>query len=218
VIRQEALAPELAAESEETAAPVSRWTPTVVALVVVAALAAAFLIGFNLHRSPGDDSVEAGFARDMVVHHDQAVAMALLIRDRTADPLVKTLATDIVLTQQNQVGQMLGWLNVWGLPATGKELPMSWMGHPTSGLMPGMASPDEMTALAAMSGEAADVEFLRLMILHHQGGIAMAEAALQRSGNEQVRDLAGATVAAQQAEIATMESLLAAKTGSAGSA
>jgi uncharacterized protein (DUF305 family) len=215
VIRQEAIAPELAAEPGETVAPVSRWAPTVIALAVVVALAAAFFIGFNLQRPPGDGSVEAGFARDMVVHHDQAVAMALLIRDRTDDPLVKTLATDIVLTQQNQIGQMLGWLNVWGLPATGEELPMTWMGHPTSGQMPGMASPDEMTALAAMSGEAADVEFLRLMILHHQGGIAMAEAALRLSGNQQVRDLAGATVAAQQAEIATMESLLAAKTGSA---
>jgi uncharacterized protein (DUF305 family) len=214
VIHQDALAG-MEAEPEERAPAVSRWAPTVAALAIVAALVAAFLIGFTLRRPPGEHSVEAGFARDMIVHHDQAVAMALTIRDRTDDPHVKTLATDILLTQENQIGQMLGWLNVWGLPATGEDLPMTWMGHPTSGLMPGMASPEEMAGLADLTGEAADAEFLRLMIQHHQGGIAMAEAALARSGNAQVRTLAGAIVASQQVEIATMEDLLATKTESA---
>ncbi|MGH2616750.1 MAG: DUF305 domain-containing protein, partial [Thermomicrobiales bacterium] len=175
---------------------------------------AAFVLGWSwLNRPPGDDSLEAGFARDMIVHHDQAVAMALLIRDRTADPAITTLATDILLTQQNQIGQMLGWLHVWGLPATGKALPMAWMGHPTSGRMPGMASAEELANLARLSGEAADAEFLRLMIRHHQGGIPMAEAAWQGSGNQPVRDLAQSIVTTQEAEIAVMEELLREKEG-----
>jgi uncharacterized protein (DUF305 family) len=203
---------------EEPAAATPRSTPgawMAIVLALLAVLAALMVVWFQAIRPPGDDSLEAGFARDMIVHHDQAVAMALLIRDRTADPAVKTLATDILLTQQNQIGQMLGWLNVWGLSATGEDLPMAWMGHPTSRRMPGMASQEELDILARLSGEAADAEFLRLMIRHHQGGIPMAEAAWQQSGNQPVRDLAHSIVTAQEIEIATMEDLLRQKEGSA---
>jgi len=185
-----------------------RWLLVAIAVGAVVVLAVALLVWRTAGRLPADDSLEAGFARDMMVHHDQAVAMALLIRDRTADPAVKTLATDILLTQENQIGQMLGWLNVWGLPATGAQPPMAWMGHPVSGRMPGMATPEELAQLEHLSGNAADTEFLRLMIRHHQGGIPMAEEAIARSGNAQVRALATAIVAAQQSEITAMEDLL----------
>lgn len=195
---------------EVTPATVWRWLPAFLALVV---LASAALLWLTTDRPPGDDSLEAGFARDMMVHHDQAVQMALLIRDRTDDPVMRAIATDMILTQQNQIGQMLGWLNLWGLPATGQEPPMSWMGHPTEGLMPGMATPEELANLERLSGEAADVAFLQLMIRHHQGGLTMAEEALNRSGVRAVRDLARQIVAAQEIEIANMEALLAEKTG-----
>ena len=145
---------------------IGRWLPAFLALSRWPPRRSSGLV---TDRPPDDTSLEAGFARDMMVHHDQAVAMALLARDRTRDPLIETLTTDIVLTQQNQIGQMLGWLNLWGLPATGAEPPMAWMGHPTEGRMPGMASPEEMAALESLSGEAADIAFLRLMIRHHQG-------------------------------------------------
>src|SRR5215211_4764984 len=128
-----------------------RWLLVAIAVGAVVALAVAFLLSRAADRFPTDDSLEAGFARDMMVHHDQAVAMALLVRDRTTDPRVKTLATDFLLTQENQIGQMLGWLNVWGLPATSAEPPMTWMGHPVSGRMPGMATPEELAHLEHLS-------------------------------------------------------------------
>jgi uncharacterized protein (DUF305 family) len=193
-------------EADEPAAHASRWAWfAVITLLGALAIGAVWIWSLRL---PGDQSAEAGFARDMSVHHEQAVAMALLARDHTTDPAIRSLATDILLTQQNQIGQMLGWLNVWGLPATGREPPMSWMGHPTTGLMPGMASPEELADLARLSGTASDIAFLRLMIQHHQGGIPMADAALARSGNTAVRDLARAIVVAQEAEIAIMEEML----------
>ncbi|MCC7021607.1 MAG: DUF305 domain-containing protein [Thermomicrobiales bacterium] len=187
----------------------SRWLA--LGAVLVALLVAGAALWANAHRFPADDSVEAGFARDMVVHHDQAVTMALLIRDRTDDPALKSLATDILLTQQNQIGQMLGWLQVWGLPATGPDLPMAWMGHPVEGQMPGMATPEQMTNLEQLRGEAADVAFLQMMIRHHEGGVPMAEMALEESDTPQVRDLAQAIVSTQQAEIGIMEGMLAQK-------
>ncbi|MHC5908965.1 DUF305 domain-containing protein, partial [Streptomyces sp. S6] len=37
-------------------------------------------------------AVDAGFARDMAVHHQQAVEMSYIVRDRTDDEEVRRLA------------------------------------------------------------------------------------------------------------------------------
>ena len=81
------------------------------------------------------------------VLNPQAVEMAEIVRSKTEDEDMEVLTSDIALTQQGQIGQMEGWLSVWGLPATGAEPAMTWMGHPTEGRMPGMASPEELEEL-----------------------------------------------------------------------
>ncbi|NEE26328.1 DUF305 domain-containing protein, partial [Streptomyces sp. SID7982] len=53
---------------------------------------------------PAADSADAGFARDMAVHHQQAVEMSFLVRDSTGDEEIRTLAYDIANTQANQRG------------------------------------------------------------------------------------------------------------------
>ncbi|MEU9236820.1 DUF305 domain-containing protein [Streptomyces subrutilus] len=88
--------------------------------------------GGGTARTPALHSPDAGFARDMAVHHQQAVEMSFIVRDRTQDEAVRTLAYDIANTQANQRGMLLGWLDLWGLPkVVAGEPPMSWMG--TSG-------------------------------------------------------------------------------------
>jgi Domain of unknown function (DUF305) len=67
------------------------------AFVIMAGLA---LWLFFATRLPGDDSAEAGFTRDMMVHHAQAVEMAEIVRDKTESEDIGTLAPDIALTQQ----------------------------------------------------------------------------------------------------------------------
>jgi uncharacterized protein (DUF305 family) len=158
--------------------------------------------------APGEDSAEAGFTRDMMVHHAQAVQMAELVRDRTESEEIRTLAADIALTQQAQIGQMQGWLAVWGLPPTGTEPAMTWMGHPTEGRMPGMASPEEINNLQKASPEEADVLFLQLMIPHHEAALPMAEAILAETDRPEVERLAGAIGASQRGEIELMKGLL----------
>ena len=212
LIREESIAP---GERAVSAAPPRRnWIPTLILLLLVAA-GLAFWV--TLDRPPGDNSLEAGFARDMMTHHDQAVTMALLARDRTDDPGITAMTTDMVLTQQNQIGQMLGWLNLWNLPATGSELPMTWMGHPTSGRMPGMASPEEIAELESLSGEAADIQFLNLMIRHHEAALPMAQFAEAETSIPAVRALARQIADAQVIEIANMQALLDEKDPSASS-
>jgi uncharacterized protein (DUF305 family) len=180
--------------------------------LLLLALVAAFFAGASMALlltpgPPGDDSPEAGFARDMMVHHAQAVEMAEIVRDKTKSEEIRTLATDIALTQQAQIGIMQGWLDVWGLPSSGTEPAMSWMGHPTEGPMPGMATPQEIDRLREAPPEEADEQFLWLMIRHHRAAIPMASAILKRTDRPEVRELAGAIAASQRQEIRTMEAM-----------
>ena len=101
--------------------------PVLVAvLIVLAALlaAAGLLAGVRLGASPPlptSDSVDAGFARDMRDHHGQAVQLSSLVRDRTGDEEVRTLAYDVLTTQQHQAGQMSGWLAACGRPQAASQ-------------------------------------------------------------------------------------------------
>jgi uncharacterized protein (DUF305 family) len=180
-------------------------------------LAVALGIGRG-EPAPAGDSVDAGFARDMSSHHLQAVEMANLVPDRSSDPEIRQLAFDIGETQQNQVGRMQGWLALWDLPPSGGDT-MAWMGdmahvdHGAGALMPGMATDEELAALRSLSGTEFDVEFLRLMIRHHQGGTDMAEYAAEHAAEPAVRTLAGTIAETQAAEVTTMERMLTARGG-----
>jgi uncharacterized protein (DUF305 family) len=181
----------------------------------VVVFAAAFVAALGLAvwlwlsgRPPGEGSAEAGFARDMIVHHAQAVEMAEIVRDKTESDDMRILASDIALTQQAQIGIMQGWLGVWGLPITGEEPAMTWMGHQMEGLMPGMATPDEIHRLSQLPPDRADVLFLRLMIVHHEAAIPMAQAILRRTDEPEVRQLARSIVTSQWAEIENMKALV----------
>lgn len=184
--------------------------PLVVAIGVAVGLVLGAGVATLWPRFPDDTSAEAGFARDMSVHHAQAVEMAELIRPRTDDEELRLLATDIALTQQAQIGRISGWLDIWGLNPTGSEPPMAWMGMPGMPMM-GMASQADVNALADLPIAEAEESFLRLMIGHHRGGVAMAQAIIERSDRTEVRRLAEAIVVGQQAEIEAMQQMLEAR-------
>jgi uncharacterized protein (DUF305 family) len=183
-------------------------------------LAVVLGIGQENRATPTADSVDAGFSRDMAIHHRQGVEMANVALERSEDPDVRQLAFDISSTQTNQAGRMEGWLSLWGVPPTGGEV-MAWMsgddgghGHGADdGLMPGMATEAELAELRSLTGTDFDVEFLRLMIRHHQGGFDMAEYAAENAELPAVARLASTIADTQSAETGTMTDLLAARGG-----
>ncbi|CAN5781121.1 hypothetical protein BH20CHL2_BH20CHL2_01900 [soil metagenome] len=181
-----------------------------VALVVVITLLVGGSILYSALRdtTPGENSAEAGFLRDMQVHHTQAVIMADTIRFRTEDDQIMAMATDIAFAQMSQIGTMSGFLQLWDLNPTGDERAMAWMGHPTTGLMPGMATDEEIDQLQTLPVEEAEVLFLQLMNRHHFAGVEMAEAVLERSDQEDVALLAEGMMRVQDAEIEVMNILL----------
>ncbi|MCL3862401.1 DUF305 domain-containing protein [Actinotalea sp. K2] len=221
------LTPRETARADQDGAPSSsadRARSTVVtAVVAVVALAAGLALGLlgagALLRAPvpGDSSVDAGFARDMQAHHAQAVEMSVLVRDRTDDEEVRVLALDILLTQQQQQGQMFGWLATWGLPQASTDPVMAWMADHHDGpldeglglaAMPGYASAEQLERLTSAQGQEAERLYLALMIPHHQGGVDMADVAAEQAEQPAVRALAAAMVAAQRSEIAVLRQML----------
>ncbi|TXG91645.1 DUF305 domain-containing protein [Rhodococcus rhodnii] len=179
--------------------------------------------------APGEDSVDVGFAQDMSVHHSQAVEMSAAVLS-SEDGHVRSLAYDILTTQQHQLGQMQAWLTLWGQPPlpTGAGF-MEWMAddsgsHAHGGVqgaapaadgaldrMPGMASSDEMAQLRQATGPEQDVLFLQLMLRHHEGGLPMMEYGAQHASESVVRSLAQTMVDTQESESVLMRDMLAAR-------
>ena len=194
-------------------------------LFVIAAAIAGFVVAAP--DQPGDDSVAAGLARDMIDHHAQAVDMASIVQGRTQDTAIRFLATDIVLTQTNQMGQMQGWLNEWGLSLGRTGRPMEWMtshshgrmdmGSASGKQMPGMATQAEVNRLRTLPAAQADIQFLKLMIAHHRGGVSMAQTALDETDEPVVVRLCQTIVKTQQNEITQMSALLKEREAQTGS-
>lgn len=189
-----------------------------VVLGAVVLLAAGFGIGVlsgDRVDVAGPGSVDVGFAQDMSVHHAQAVDMATTELTGGADPLVKSLAFDILTSQQSQIGRMQGWLTSWGealLPTGGY---MGWMAHGdmhaqhgAAAAMPGMASTEDLARLRRATPAERDVLFLQLMLRHHEGGIDMLAAAAEGAQIGYVRDLARQMLATQTSESALMTDML----------
>jgi uncharacterized protein (DUF305 family) len=206
-------------EAADLRMPAARLTVVLVCILTVAALVAAATVGYLVHHQSSSaaavvvpvTSVDAGFARDMSTHHEQAVTMAGYERDNTTNPSLKLLAYDIETSQEDQIGEMQGWLDVWGLSRSTTIRQMAWMtGHSleSDGLMPGMATPAQMDRLETMHGRALDVFFLQLMIVHHEGGLSMETYAAQNATQPYVRNLAAKMVQNQSADIIAMEQLL----------
>jgi uncharacterized protein (DUF305 family) len=192
------------------------WIAGTAAAVLVAAGAITYAVAEDggSDGAPAAGSADAGFARDMAVHHQQAVEMSYIVRDRTDDEEVRRLAYDIAQTQANQRGMLLGWLDLWELPKFSSEPPMTWMdmGSMPSGedgaLMPGMATNTEMKKLNTLDGKQAEVFYLQLMTDHHKGGVHMAEACVKRCEVGVEKRLAQTMVNGQESEIGLMADML----------
>ncbi|WP_300007947.1 DUF305 domain-containing protein [Pseudonocardia sp.] len=206
----------------------ARWIRPLVAIAAVLSLlllgaAGGLLLGLPGSTRPEPGPVDIGFNQDMTVHHLQAVEMAGWERDHTTDPVLAQLATDIERTQNNQIGQMQGWLALWEAPALPLGGHMGWMADapgahdhtgppdPATGAvarMPGMASSAELQAMRAATGPELDVVFLQLMLRHHQGGADMLVYASEHAAVPQVRTLAAQMLRAQASETAYLQQLL----------
>lgn len=209
-----------------------RWARPLVAVLAVLGLllvgGAGGMLLSGSARAGDPNPVDIGFLQDMSAHHRQAVEMAAWERDHTVDGQLGQLALDIETTQNNQLGRMQGWLELWDAPLLTTGTYMRWMPMPGSSgatgmdhgamtgtgtsegvtRMPGMASDAELAAMRAAQGTSLDVLWLQLMLRHHEGGASMLQYAAANAAVPQVRNLASQMLVSQTGEIEYLTQLL----------
>jgi len=132
----------------------------------------------NTRYTPADVT----FMQMMIVHHQQAVDMAALAPSRTNNPKLLTIAGRITASQKDEMRFMRDWLKARGASAAMPAMDHAAMGHTGEPPMKGMATPAQMTALAAAKGAAFDRQYLELMIAHHRGAVDMVDALFKQPG------------------------------------
>ena len=163
---------------------------------------------------------DVAFMQGMIGHHQQAVDMAELIKDRTNREELVAIGGRIESSQADEIEFMNGWLSERGEKTV--MVGMAGMDHSSMdhsqhamvdhSTMAGMATPEQMAELATLSGVDFDRMFLILMIAHHEGAITMVDDLLGQPGTaadpvlfQFVSDIEND----QQAEIDKMTALLA---------
>ncbi|MEC9249779.1 MAG: DUF305 domain-containing protein [Pseudomonadota bacterium] len=156
-----------------------------------------------------DDDVR--FMQGMILHHYQAVQMAALVGDRTSNESLGDIASRIDISQEDEISFMQSWLRERSEMAPDPANDPHAMHHGDHHNMSGMATPAQMAALEAASGNAFDALFLELMIAHHEGAVDMVDHLLSQRGSaydpvlfDFVNDVRGE----QRAEIRRMNTLL----------
>lgn len=167
--------------------------------LIGSALLAAFSIGWVWQVADGTrDRATVEFNQAMTNHHAQAVSIGMILHEMDVDPDLRTVARDIVLTQQAQIGAMGARLDTLGAPRSGA-------GH----RMIGMASPADIAELQTLPPDAAARFGIDLLIAHHRGGVQMARDFLSEGLDRHASLLAERIVTAQESEIELLEKLAA---------
>ncbi|MEV0307546.1 DUF305 domain-containing protein [Nonomuraea fuscirosea] len=145
------------------------------------------------------NAADVKYVQDMIVHHRQAMDMALLAPNRAESAKLKSLADRIKAAQGPEIQFMTSWLR-----EQEQKVPDHHAAHEG---MPGMATPEQMEALKAATGKAFDQLFLQLMINHHLGAIKMSEQVLGGGIHIRIEELASDVSVTQAAEIRRMQEL-----------
>ena len=148
------------------------------------------------------------FLRGMIPHHAQAKEMSALAEDRTNNTTVLAVAARIILSQDDEISMMQGWLRDQGLDAPAEDV------HHQPGFerMKGMLSDEQMEELAASAGSEFNRLYLEYMIDHHQGALDMVEMLLDQRGSVQdplLYEFTSDVTSDQTSEIERMDLVLA---------
>jgi uncharacterized protein (DUF305 family) len=151
----------------------------------------------------GFNADDVAFATDMITHHRQAMEMSALVPDRSTDPDLITLASDISAVQGPEFEMTKVLLVQW------KENPDTNTGQGGRGeAMKGMVDDATMARLESLSGPEFDTLWLQSMIEHHRGAIEMAQAEIAYGANVDAVGMAKQIVDTQETQIGRMQQKL----------
>jgi len=142
---------------------------------------------------PNGKYSDAAFVDAMVPHHEGAVEMAQVALKNAEHAKTRRLAQNIIDSQRAEIKKLNGIrenLNGPVMKMSGEDMSMMGM----------MKDPQQLA-----DEDPFDRAFIDNMIPHHESAIAMAEVALQKSKNPEIKGIAGDIVSAQKREIEEMK-------------
>jgi uncharacterized protein (DUF305 family) len=147
----------------------------------------------NMSEMTGESPYDALFIDSMIVHHQGAIAMANQALKEATKPEIKSLAENVIKAQQTEIAQMQDWRKAW---------------YPDLAETAGMGMDMGTMEVSSDASKPFDQRFIEAMIPHHEGAIAMAKDAQQKAEHEEIKQLAGEIITAQEGEIAQMKQWL----------
>lgn len=177
--------------------------------------------------------LDRAFIDMMVPHHQAAIEEAKIAQQRAQHDELKSMADDIISSQQAEIDKMKEWRADWfgsaDTPPISAMPMLPGMAMPGASSMPGMSgmpgmsnAPGASPASSPMTmdmttdidmlktAEPFDEAFMKSMISHHEMAIEAAQLIVAETQVPAVRDLARSIISAQQAEIDQMQEWLAA--------
>lgn len=172
-------------------------------VLLLAAGGIAVGMGHMDHGSHGDKkaatgsgaAVDLAFVQEMLPHHESALDMAAIAKERSDRPEIERLADAIITTQRQEISQLraiAARLEGDGVRAGSLGVPHHMMGM-------------DGDVAALETADPFDRAFLDDMVPHHQGALEMSRVVLDRGSDPEVRALATAISSAQAKEIEQMQ-------------
>lgn len=167
------------------------------------------MMGFRNSFQPNvmqnSNGIDAHFIEQMIPHHEDAITMAKIAKERAQKPEIKQLADAIITSQGQEIDQMKTWYQNW----YGKNVPSGSNVMNQHGMMQGgrmhmgmMGNETDMTRLEVASDF--DKAFIEEMIPHHQMAVMMANMLKSQTQRPEMEKLADDIINAQTKEIEEM--------------
>ena len=152
----------------------------------------------DMHKNmnaPLSGNVDVDFVRQMIPHHQGALAMAKIQQKFGRDESLKEFNDWVILAQTQEIAMMENWLRRRDNGKSCKKAEDYF----------GPAMKRMHHAMMIRYTGNADVDYVRGMIAHHQGAVDMAEILLSEGTDPEINDLANAIYDSQTYEIAWMQ-------------
>lgn len=175
------------------------------ALIAGALLVAAVATAAPANDAPhtqGDGTVrhDITFIAMLTPHHESAVEMATVARERATNHEVRELAAHIAEEQSQEIREVRAWLERHDAEPMPPPEPVREMEQ------------QDLEMLRSAKGAEVDRMFLMMMRPHHAQAVTEAEDELEHGRDSFALDVARTTMDDQSREIAQMNDLLAALT------